>query len=170
MFKPRYKQLINVNSSLLLCAKASQSLQHHRLHFSHRIFSSASETWYLLCLASYKQCSTRLLKVLHKCCNTDVLHVDSNKTDLIQFLSHALNDSFNLKEKQLINTVGEFAITRWSWLNLFIYIIMKKLTLVLAESVFYFQYMVLWIQSGIRYFTVFKHIRKIIELALLITV
>ena len=29
----------------------------------------------LLCLASYEQCSTRPLKVLHKCCNTDVLGV-----------------------------------------------------------------------------------------------
>ena len=27
----------------------------------------------LLCLASYKQCSTQLLKVLHKRCNMDVL-------------------------------------------------------------------------------------------------
>ena len=29
----------------------------------------------LLCLASYKQCSTQLLKVLHKYCNMDVLGV-----------------------------------------------------------------------------------------------
>ena len=29
----------------------------------------------LLCLTSYEQCSTQLLKVLHKCCNTDVLRV-----------------------------------------------------------------------------------------------
>ena len=29
----------------------------------------------LLCLASYEQCSTQLLKVIHKCCNTDVLGV-----------------------------------------------------------------------------------------------
>ena len=92
MFKPRYKQLINVDSSLSTCAKASLSLQHNRFVrvFSHRIFSSASETWYrygsallprstllatLLCFASYEQCSTDLLKVLHKCCNTDVLGV-----------------------------------------------------------------------------------------------
>ena len=26
----------------------------------------------LLCLSSYKQCCTQLLKVLHKCCNTDI--------------------------------------------------------------------------------------------------
>ena len=58
--------------------------------FSHSMFSSASETWYryssillphntflatLLCLASYEQCNTWLLKVLHKCCNTNVLGV-----------------------------------------------------------------------------------------------
>ena len=58
--------------------------------FSHSIFSSASEMWYwygsillphstllatLSCLTIYKQCSTWLLKVLHKCCNTDVLGV-----------------------------------------------------------------------------------------------
>ena len=35
MFKPWYKQPINVDSSLLTCTKASLSLQHHRLHFSH---------------------------------------------------------------------------------------------------------------------------------------
>ena len=29
----------------------------------------------LLCLATYKQCSTRLLKMLHKRCNTDMLRV-----------------------------------------------------------------------------------------------
>ena len=29
----------------------------------------------LLCLASYEQCSARLLKVLHKGCNTDVLGI-----------------------------------------------------------------------------------------------
>ena len=29
----------------------------------------------LLCLASYEQCSTRLLKMLHKHCNTDMLGV-----------------------------------------------------------------------------------------------
>ena len=29
----------------------------------------------LLCLASYEQCSTRLLKMLHKRCNTDMLGV-----------------------------------------------------------------------------------------------
>ena len=29
----------------------------------------------LLCLASYEQCSTLLLQMLHKCCNTDVLGV-----------------------------------------------------------------------------------------------
>ena len=29
----------------------------------------------LLCLASYEKCSTRLLKMLHKRCNTDMLRV-----------------------------------------------------------------------------------------------
>ena len=29
----------------------------------------------LLCLGSYEQCCTQLLKVLHTCCNTDVLGV-----------------------------------------------------------------------------------------------
>ena len=58
--------------------------------FSHRIsLSSTSEMLYrygsilprstllamLLCLASYKQCSTRLLKMLNKRCNTDMLGV-----------------------------------------------------------------------------------------------
>ena len=92
MFKPQYKQLINVDSSLWTCAKACLSLQHNHFVcvFSHRIFSLASEMWYqygsillshttllatLLCLTSYEQCSTRLLKVLHKCCNTDMLRV-----------------------------------------------------------------------------------------------
>ena len=88
MFKPRYEQLINVDSNLSTYTKASLLLQHNRficiLSFPHW----ASERWYwyssilllrstllamLLWLASYKQCSTRLLKVLHKCCNTDML-------------------------------------------------------------------------------------------------
>ena len=57
--------------------------------FSHHVFSSATETWdwygnvlpsntllaTLLCLGSYEQCCTQLLKVLYKCCNTDVVRV-----------------------------------------------------------------------------------------------
>ena len=57
--------------------------------FSHHVFSSATETWdrygnvlprnillaTLLCLGSYEQCCTQLLKVLYKCCNTDMLRV-----------------------------------------------------------------------------------------------
>ena len=59
--------------------------------FSHCTFFSASETWYwygsilpcsirtllakLLCLSSYKQCCTRLLKVSHKCCNMNMLRI-----------------------------------------------------------------------------------------------
>ena len=45
MFKPQYKQLINVDSSVLTCAKADLSLQHHHFvrAFSHRILSSDSE-------------------------------------------------------------------------------------------------------------------------------
>ena len=42
----------------------------------------------------------------------DFLRVDSNKTDLFLFLSHALIDSFNLKEKQLIITVGESILSK----------------------------------------------------------
>ena len=55
--------------------------------FSHCFFSSASETWngycsilphgillaMLLCLGDYKQRCTQLLKVLHECCNMDIL-------------------------------------------------------------------------------------------------
>ena len=85
-----YEQLINVDLSPSTCAKADISLQHDRFVcvFSHRIFSSLSFDMVasvllphctllatLLCLASYEQCSTRLLKVLHKCCNMDVLGV-----------------------------------------------------------------------------------------------
>ena len=40
------------------------------------------------------------------------LCVDNNKTDPFQFLSHALIDSFNLKEKQLIITVGESVLSK----------------------------------------------------------
>ena len=35
------------------------------------------------------------------------LRVDSNKAELFQFLFHALIDSFDLKAKQLVITVGE---------------------------------------------------------------
>ena len=41
----------------------------------------------------------------------EFLCVDNNKTDPFQFLSHTLIDSFNLKEKQLIITVGEFILS-----------------------------------------------------------
>ena len=92
MFKPWYKQLINVDSSLSTCAKTGLSLYSIIVLFAFSAIASfphwASERWYQygsvllphstllamsLCLASYEQCSTRLLKVLHKCCNTDVL-------------------------------------------------------------------------------------------------
>ena len=89
MFKP---QLINVDSSLPTCTKTGLSLQHHRLCFQllHLFLSFLNMIliWQclkllppsillatLLCLASYKQCSTRLLKVLHKGCDTDVLGI-----------------------------------------------------------------------------------------------
>ena len=42
----------------------------------------------------------------------DFLRVDSNKTDLFQFLSHTLIDSFNLKEKQLVITDGESVLSK----------------------------------------------------------
>ena len=84
MFKLWYKQLINVNSILSTCAKPVYCYSIIVCVFIHRIFSSASETWYRygsilprstllptsLCLASYEQCCTWLLKVLHKCCST----------------------------------------------------------------------------------------------------
>ena len=38
--------------------------------------------------------------------------VDGNKTDPLQFLSHTLIDLFNLKEKQLIITVGECVLSK----------------------------------------------------------
>ena len=41
-----------------------------------------------------------------------VFHVGSNKTDPFQFLSHALIDLFNLKEKELIITVGESVLSK----------------------------------------------------------
>ena len=90
MFKTWYKQLINIDSSLLACAKAGISLQHN--HFICRSFQPSHlfltelkgdinmvASYYCIvpylqhCYAS--QCSTRLLKVLHKCCNMDVLGV-----------------------------------------------------------------------------------------------
>ena len=42
----------------------------------------------------------------------DFHRADSNKTDLFLFLSHALVDSLNLKEKQLIITVGESILSK----------------------------------------------------------
>ena len=42
----------------------------------------------------------------------EFLCVDSNKIDPFQFLSHTLIDSFNLKEKQLIITVGESVLSK----------------------------------------------------------
>ena len=83
----------NQCSSLTMCEKAGLLLQHNCFIcvFSYRIFSHwASERWYqygsillpcstllaiLLCLASYKQCSTWLLKVLHKSCNMNMLGI-----------------------------------------------------------------------------------------------
>ena len=40
------------------------------------------------------------------------LRVGSNKTDPFQFLSHALIDSFNLKEKEPIITVEESVLSK----------------------------------------------------------
>ena len=42
----------------------------------------------------------------------DFLRVDSNKAELFQFLSHALIDSFDLKAKQLVITVGESILSK----------------------------------------------------------
>ena len=92
MFKPQYKQLISVDGMELEPSdvRKSRSITTASLFATCcRIsLSSTSEMWYwygnvlprstlltmLLCLASYEQCSTRLLKMLHKC-NTDVLGV-----------------------------------------------------------------------------------------------
>lgn len=42
----------------------------------------------------------------------DFLHVDSNKTELYKFLSHALFDLFNQEEKQLVITDGESVLSK----------------------------------------------------------
>lgn len=42
----------------------------------------------------------------------DFLHVDSNKTDLFQFLSHDLVDSFKSTEKQLVITNEESILSK----------------------------------------------------------
>ena len=95
MFKPWYKQLINVDSSLSTCAS---TVYHCSIIVSFAFSAITSRfltellkgdtdmvsSYYrvvhtllatLLCLASYEQRSTRLLKVLHKCYNTDILRV-----------------------------------------------------------------------------------------------
>ena len=91
--------------SLLMCTKVGillgLSLQHNHFHFqpSHlflsfwKVIPICDCIWHnqvtygnvllphstllatLLCLTSYEQYSTQLLKVLHKCCNTDVVRV-----------------------------------------------------------------------------------------------
>ena len=42
----------------------------------------------------------------------DFLRVDGNKAELFQFLSHTLIDSFDLKAKQLVITVGESILSK----------------------------------------------------------
>ena len=95
MFKPQYKQLINVDgielkpsdvrksryivlasSSFAFSAVASRFPQ--LLKCDNRYSSVVPRSTLLatlLCLASYKQCSTQLLKMLHTRCNTDMLRV-----------------------------------------------------------------------------------------------
>ena len=156
MFKPQYKQLINMDSSLLTCAKAGLLLQHNRLIcvFSCRIFS---ERWYrygsilfphrflllamLLCIASYEQsqivdftstcplismeqCSTQLLKVLHKCCNMDVLGV------LLIFLHSPLGavrpqDRVYISVKSLA-AVLQYLINMYIYIYIYIYMAWNK--------------------------------------------
>ena len=94
MFKPQYKQLINVDGIELkpsdvcksryivtaslfafsaIASRFSQLLKCDNRYGS--ILPRITLPATLLCLASYKQCSTRLLKMLHKHCNMDMLEV-----------------------------------------------------------------------------------------------
>ena len=94
MFKPQYKQLVNMDgielkpsdvrksqyivtaSSFAFSVVASRFPQLLKCDNQYgSILPRITLLATLLCLASYEQCSTRLLKMLHKRCNTDKLGV-----------------------------------------------------------------------------------------------
>ena len=80
---------IESNLNLPTCTKACKLISLLLAFFGYLVFFSTSEMWgwygsalpcntllaMLLHLNNYEQCCTRLLKVLHICCNTDVLGV-----------------------------------------------------------------------------------------------
>ena len=88
MFKLQYKHLINMDgiklkpsdvcksqSIVTLFAVSAVASHFLKLLKCNTILPHSTLLATMLCLTSYEQCSTRPLKMLHKCCNTDVLRV-----------------------------------------------------------------------------------------------
>ena len=73
-------EILNVYKSFCLCFQPSHLFLTELLKGDTNIVASYYQVvstllTMLLCLASYEQCNTQLLKVLHKCCNKDVFGV-----------------------------------------------------------------------------------------------